>query len=133
VLDAARNKLRELGFVPTSFNFERATWKDFLETLKILAELNLFIIADITNPKSSPVEMQADIPDVRIPFAPICDRNEEPLPMFRYYLNNSEWVLEVVKYDSSAGLAKVLEDAVVKPALEKDEESELRKAEAMAC
>jgi uncharacterized protein YjbI with pentapeptide repeats len=133
VLDAVRNKLRKLGFVPMSFDFESATQKDFTETVKVLSGMSRFIIADITSQKSSLLKLPADVPDNMIPLVPIYDRNEEPSPMFRDFKNSSERVLEVVEYDSAAGLIKALEDAVVKPALKKAEQMELKKAEAMAC
>src|SRR5213076_2768093 len=62
VLDAIRTKLRELHFVPMMFDFERPTQRDFTETIKTLAGLSRFIVADITNPKSSPLELQAIMP-----------------------------------------------------------------------
>lgn len=68
VLDAIRNRLRELGFIPIMFDFERPSQRDFTETIRTLAGLSRFIIADITNPKSSPLELQAIMPDCMIPF-----------------------------------------------------------------
>src|SRR6266568_3488654 len=59
VLDAIREKLRSLNFLPIVFDFERPTTQDFTETIMTLAGLSCFIIADITNPKSSPLELQA--------------------------------------------------------------------------
>jgi uncharacterized protein YjbI with pentapeptide repeats len=44
VLDAIRDRLRELGFVPMMFDFEKPTKKDFTETIKTLAGLSRFII-----------------------------------------------------------------------------------------
>lgn len=83
IIDAIRKKLHELGFVPIMFDFEKPTQRDFTETIKILAGMSRFIIADITNPKSSPLELQATIPDYMIPFVPIIHESEEPFAMFR--------------------------------------------------
>jgi len=44
------------------FDFERSKERDFTETIRILAGLSRFIIADITNPKSSPLELQVTMP-----------------------------------------------------------------------
>jgi hypothetical protein len=55
LLDAIRNKLRELGYVPVMFDFDRPEQRDFTETIMTLAGLSRFVIADITNPKSSPL------------------------------------------------------------------------------
>ena len=76
ILDALRNKLRDYDLLPIVFDFDRPTDKDFTETIKILAGLSLFVIADITNPKSSPLELQATVPDYQIPFVPIIQEGE---------------------------------------------------------
>ena len=53
ILDAVREKLRSLGYVPMMFDFEKVTSRDFTETIKTLASMSRFVIADITNPSSS--------------------------------------------------------------------------------
>lgn len=130
VLDAIRDRLRARGFVPMMFDFERPTQRDFTETIKTLAGLSRFIIADITNPKSSPLELQAIMPDYMIPFVPIIQENEKPFAMFRDLKQKyGEWVLDVLEYDSTDNLVKVLDKAVIRPALEKGQELVLKKAE----
>jgi hypothetical protein len=62
VLDAMREALRQRNYLPILFDFERPTDRDFTETIMTLAGMCLFIIADITNPKSSPLELQAAVP-----------------------------------------------------------------------
>ena len=130
VLDAIRNKLRELGFVPMMFDFEKPSQRDFTETIKTLAGMSRFIIADITNPKSAPLELQATMPDYMIPFVPIIQEGEEPFSMFRDLKQKyGAWVLDVLEYDSAEGLIDVMDDAVVQPALDKAYELIDRKAE----
>ena len=130
VLDAIRDKLRTLGFVPMMFDFERPKRRDFTETIKTLAGLSRFIIADITNPKSSPLELQATMPDYMIPFVPIIQEGEKPFSMFRDLKQKyGEWVLDVLEYDSADGLLAVLEPAVVRPALELSEQLLYKKTE----
>jgi len=130
VLDAIREKLRNLGFVPMMFDFERPKQRDFTETIKTLAGLSRFIIADITNPKSSPLELQATMPDYMIPFVPIIHEGEEPFLMFRDLTQKyGGWVLDVLEYNSTKGLLDVFEAAVVQPALEKAEQLLLKKTE----
>jgi uncharacterized protein YjbI with pentapeptide repeats len=132
VLDAIRDRLRELGFVPMMFDFERPTQRDFTETIKTLAGLSRFIIADITNPRSSPLELQATMPDYMIPFVPIIHEDEKPFAMFRDLQHKyGEWVLDVRKYDSAANLQERLYQAVVKPALDKSDQLIFKKAEAI--
>jgi uncharacterized protein YjbI with pentapeptide repeats len=132
VLDAIRQRLRTLGFVPMMFDFERPTQRDFTETIKTLAGMSRFIIADITNPKSSPLELQATMPDYMAPFVPIIHEDEEPFAMFRDLRQKyGEWVLDVLKYDSTDNLLHVLDKAVIRPALEMSQKLLLKKAEAI--
>jgi hypothetical protein len=81
ILDALRNKLREYNLLPIVFDFDRPVNKDLTETIKTLAGLSYFVIADITNPKSSPLELQATVPDYQIPFVPIIQEGESPFAM----------------------------------------------------
>jgi len=130
VLDAIRDRLQQLGFVPMMFDFEKPAKKDFTETIKTLAGLSRFIIADITNPKSSPLELQATMPDYMIPFVPIIQEDEKPFAMFQDLQQKyGEWVLDVLRYDSADNLLKVLDKAVIKPALKKADELLIKKAE----
>ena len=130
VLDAIRDKLRALGFVPMMFDFEKPKQRDFTETIKTLAGLSRFIIADITNPKSSPLELQATMPDYMIPFVPIIQEKHKPFSMFRDLKQKyGGWVLDVLEYNTAEGLIEVLEPAVVKPALEKSEQLLHKKTE----
>jgi uncharacterized protein YjbI with pentapeptide repeats len=117
VLERLREKLRSLGFVPIVFNFDKPETKDFSETVRLLASLSKFVIVDITNPRSAPLELQATVPDYMVPFVPILQQGEEPFSMFADLQNKYDWVLKpVVGYPSVERLIEVLEDKVVRPA-----------------
>jgi Pentapeptide repeats (8 copies) len=117
VLERIREKLRDLGFVPMVFNFDKPETKDFSETVRLLASLSKFVIVDITNPRSTPLELQATVPDYMVPFAPILQQGEQPFAMFVDLQNKYDWVLQpVVGYPSVDRLIEVLEDKVVRPA-----------------
>jgi hypothetical protein len=117
VLERLRDKLRDLGFVPMVFNFDKPETKDFTETVRLLASLSKFVIVDITNPRSAPLELQATVPDYMVPFAPILQQGEEPFSMFVDLQNKYDWVLKpVVGYPSVDRLIEVLEDKIVRPA-----------------
>jgi hypothetical protein len=128
ILDALRNKLREYDLIPIVFDFDRPTDKDFTETIKILAGLSLFVIADITNPKSSPLELQASVPDYQIPFVPIIQEGEQPFAMMVDLQKKYNWVLDTLSYGSIESLIKALKSAIIDPALEKHNELRLIKA-----
>lgn len=128
ILDALRVKLREYDLVPIVFDFDRPTDKDFTETIKTLAGLSYFVIADITNPKSSPLELQATVPDYQIPFVPIIQEGESPFAMMVDLQKKYNWVLDTLEYDSIDTLIKALKPAVIDPAIEKHNELRLIKA-----
>jgi hypothetical protein len=82
VLERLREELRKRDFLPMVFNFDKPEVKDFTETVRLLAGLSHFVIADITNPKSTPLELQATVPEYMIPFVPILEKGEEPFAMY---------------------------------------------------
>jgi uncharacterized protein YjbI with pentapeptide repeats len=128
ILDALRNKLREYGLLPIVFDFDRPTDKDFAETINILARLSLFVIADITNPKSSPLELQATVPDYQIPFVPIIQAGEQPFAKMVDLQKKYNWVMDTLYYDSIETLINILKPAIIDPAIEKHNELRLIKA-----
>lgn len=76
VMRAIEGRLRELGFVPIIFDFQSATQRDFTETIKALAGLSRFIIAEISNPRSAPLELHAVIPNYQIPVIPLLKKGK---------------------------------------------------------
>jgi uncharacterized protein YjbI with pentapeptide repeats len=128
ILDALRNKLREYNLLPIVFDFKRPTDKDFTETIKTLAGLCCFVIADVTNPKSSPLELQAMVPDYQIPFVPIIQDGEQPFAMMANLHTKYNWVLEPRSYDSIDTLMKALKPGIIDPALKMHAELRLTKA-----
>ena len=128
VLDAVREKLRSLDFVPMMFDFKGASTKDFAETVKILAGMCRFIIADITDSKSAPLELQATVPDYKVPFVPIIKEGEEPFSMFTN-LQIYPWMFDLLKYKDSDQLIAVIDKAIIQPALIKADELNFQKAE----
>jgi uncharacterized protein YjbI with pentapeptide repeats len=118
VLDGIRARLRELGYVPMIFDFEKPTQRDFEETVKVLAGLSRFVIVDITNPSSSPLEIHATVPEYMIPFVPIIMLGEKPFSMFEGLQQKYSWVLDTVEYPSEVALIRDLEKEVIAPALD---------------
>jgi uncharacterized protein YjbI with pentapeptide repeats len=131
ILTAMKEKLRQMNFLPIVFDFERPTDRDFTETLMTLTGMSLFVIADITNPKSSPLELQTTVPNYMVPFVPILQAGETPFSMFADLQNKYGWVLDVRTYDTQAQLIRCFEEAIVKPALDKHDQLLANKMENM--
>jgi uncharacterized protein YjbI with pentapeptide repeats len=128
ILDALKNKLREYDLLPIVFDFDSPTDKDFTETIKTLAGLSYFVIADITNPKSSPLELQATVPDYQIPFVPIIQEGEQPFAMMVDLQKKYNWVLDTLSYNSIETLIQALKPGIIDPAIQKHNELRLIKA-----
>jgi hypothetical protein len=75
---------------------------------KIAGNDSKMLIVDITNPRSSPLELQATVPDYMVPFAPILQQGEQPFSIFVDLQNKYDWVLRpVVGYPSVERLIEV--------------------------
>lgn len=131
VLDGIRDTLRLHNFVPMMFDFDRPTDRDFSETVMTLAGMCRFVVADITNPSSSPLELQLTVPNFAIPFVPIIEQGQSPFAMFRDLYGKHDWVLPPLEYDTMTNLLQHFQTAIIEPALEKHRELTLRKARAM--
>lgn len=129
ILDALRDKLREYNLLPIVFDFDRPTDKDFTETIKTLAGISYFVIADVTNPKSSPLELQATVPDYQIPFVPIIQEGESPFAMMVDLQKKYPWVLPTRSYDSIETLMSALKPGIIDPAVEMRNKLRLVKAQ----
>ena len=130
LLDRMAEKLRSLGYLPMIFDFDRPTDRDLTETVKVLAGLSRFVIADITNPRSVPLELQATVPDYMVPFVTIVERGQPVFGMFDDLPRKYNWALPLLEYNSADTLLAAFEKKVVNPALEKAQEVRLLKAAA---
>jgi hypothetical protein len=130
ILERLRDELRQRGFLPMVFNFDKPETKDFTETVRLLAGMSRFVIVDITNPRSAPLELQATVPEYMIPFVPILEKGEEPFAMFKdLWVKHRAWVLDPIRYPSVDRLIEVLDAEIIKPAEAKFAELLARKAE----
>jgi uncharacterized protein YjbI with pentapeptide repeats len=132
VLERLREELRKRGYLPIVFNFDKPETKDFTETVRLLAGLSKFVIADITNPKSAPLELQATVPEIMVPFRPIIEEGQEPFAMLRdLWSKHREWVFEPIYYSSVDALIGSLDEKIIRPAEARFVELLARKAETM--
>jgi hypothetical protein len=132
ILESLRDELRKRDFLPIVFNFDKPKTKDFTETVRLLAGLSRFVIVDITNPRSAPLELQATVPDYMIPFAPIIQEGEPPFSTFKDLWVKYQWVLKPISYTSTEELVQGLDKGIVEPALAKFKELVKKKADEMS-
>ena len=116
ILDALRDTLRERNYLPVVFDFDKPASRDLTETVRTLAHLARFIIADITDPRSIPQELQAIVPDLAVPVQPIIARPQQPWGMFVDFPKKYHWVLEAHEYTDLSDLLGDLQAKVIAPA-----------------
>ena len=116
ILDALRDTLRARNYLPVVFDFDKPASRDLTETVSTLAHLARFIIADITDPKSIPQELQAIVPDLAVPVQPIIARPQQPWGMFIDFPKKYHWVLETHGYTDLNDLLGDLQTNVIAPA-----------------
>ena len=116
VLDAIRNNLRQSDYLPVLFDFEKPTNRDITETISTLAHMSRFIIAEITDAKSIPQELQRIIPELpSVPIQPLILASDYEYGMFEHF-KRYPWVLETYKYGSAKELLDVLSEKIIAPA-----------------
>ncbi|GER89738.1 hypothetical protein KDW_39000 [Dictyobacter vulcani] len=126
VLDGLREELRTYDYLPVIFDFEKPGNRDFTETIRTLAHLARFIIADLTDPSSIAQELQAIVPDLAVPVQPILEEHKREYAMFidfsKYY-----WVLPIYTYSDGNALIKTIKETIIFPVEKKVNEIEINK------
>lgn len=115
ILNLVRHKLADLGYAPVVFDFAVPIDRDLIETVALLAGLSRFVIADLTRPKSTPLESLLIAPQLMVPFASIIHQGERPFSMFRSLQAKYDWVLPTWIYRNETHLLRQLGTAIVDP------------------
>jgi hypothetical protein len=132
VLERPRDELRKRGYLPVVFNFDKPETKDFTETVRLLAGMSKFVIADLTSPKSAPYELGAIMSQTMIPFQPIISAGETPFAMLQdLWINYPDRVFRPIHYSSVDALIASLDEKIIRPAEARFVELVRRKGEAM--
>jgi uncharacterized protein YjbI with pentapeptide repeats len=122
ILESIREALRELGFLPILFDFEKPGTRDTHETILTLAGMARFIIADISEPRSIPQELASIVPTLpSVPVQPLLETGHEPWGMYDH-IKRFPWVLPLVEYKNRSTLLRELKSRVIVPAETKAKE-----------
>jgi uncharacterized protein YjbI with pentapeptide repeats len=115
VLDTLRSALRERGFVPVIFNFDKPEALSLTETVTLLARMVRFIVADLTDPSSVPYELARIAPDVRVPIQTIIQRGQAEFSMFADLAEAYRWVFKPYEYEDMDTLCNSIDSRVIQP------------------
>ena len=114
-LDLVRGALRSQGYFPVMFDFEKPPSLSLTEVSVTLAQHSRFLIADLTDPTNVPYELQAIVPQHRVPLQPIIHEQSRPFSFFED-IQRFPWVLPLVTYHSPEDLLANLNERVIAPA-----------------
>ena len=115
VLKSVRDKLKEEHYIPIIFDFARPDRRDLIETLMLLGGMSAFVIVDISDPRSTPLELQAIASNYGVPIFPILKGGSKAFGMFPG-LRKFRWVFPILHYRSAKHLVSQLRARVITPA-----------------
>lgn len=115
VLNAIREGIKELDYLPILFDFKEPAHRDLAETVSTLAHMSRFIIADITDAKSIPAELAGIVPALpSVAVQPLILRSDYEYALFEH-IKRYPWVLDVYLYDDQKMLLSNLKEKVIDP------------------
>jgi hypothetical protein len=105
-------------YLPIVFDFEAPAGRSLTESIAGFAHLSLFVVADLTDPRSVPQELSHIVPFLpSVPVLPLVPRRDEVYSMFEHFLR-FPWVLEPVEYGDATQLEAIFGERVLAPAVE---------------
>jgi len=109
-------------YVPILFDFEKLKRRSLTEAIGAFAHLALFIIADLTDPRSIPQELSHIVPFLpSVPVVPLAPSKKDVYSMFEHFRRYT-WVLDLVEYGDEDNLKKIFDKEVVELARKKADE-----------
>jgi hypothetical protein len=120
VLDAIRDALRKRDLIPIIFDFAIPATRDVTETVKVLAGLSKFVVADVTDATEVRAELHSIVPDFpNLPIQPLVLAGRDQFVSLSGNLTQYPWVLPTFEYHDLQHLLANLDEAVLQPAVEK--------------
>jgi hypothetical protein len=128
VLDAVADSVKQEGKIPVIFDFSRPEHRDLIETVLLLAGMSAFVIVDISDPKSTPLELYAIATNYGVPIFPIVAATSDAFSLFAP-LRRFRWVFPPMSYKDTRDLVTRLPAEVFQPAqAERDRLASLKRA-----
>jgi uncharacterized protein YjbI with pentapeptide repeats len=116
VLDAIRDELRKYNYLPIMFDFDPTTNQTINETVKTLAGMSRFVIADITDARSVPQELQIIDTHCRTVAVRLIKKRGEPEYGMLDFRNSPWFVKGRCEYENAEELIASIKGNVIEPA-----------------
>ena len=114
ILNAIKDELRALNYVPILFDFDKPASRDFVETVSSLAHLSRFIIADFSDAKIVLEEVPHVARVVSVPIKPLLQIGNS-MPTTLSDLKKFPWVLDVFNYTDLLDIVTNFKENVILP------------------
>ena len=126
VLNAIREELRRRDYLPVLFAYDPLITRDFKGKIFTLARLSRFIIADLTDPRGIPQELDEIVR--QLPFVPVRPllQADAPAQGILEDFKHCPWILEIHRYTDLDDLLPSLGEKVIEPAEKKAQELQKR-------
>jgi hypothetical protein len=116
ILDRLREELRIRNYVPIMFDFEQSKTRDTIETIRILAGMVKFIIADLTEAKSVLQELQAIVPELPSVVVRFLIKRSEREPGMLDHIRRFPWVVTgAFEYENVEEVIHSINDRILGP------------------
>ena len=116
VLDAIKRALTTppRGYVPILFDFDKPGERDLIESIVRFAAVSRFVVADLSDPKSVPSELQAIVPQFpSLPVVPIIEASQREYPVSDHILRRDSMSKPVVHCRDVEHLLSSLDEQVL--------------------
>jgi hypothetical protein len=114
VLKAIAEWLKQRQLTPIIFDFPPPKKRDLVETVMLLAGMSALVIVEITNPRSTPMELQAIVSNYGVPVVPLMKKGAKEFGTFSA-LRKFPWVHPTITYDTTEELIARLQKNVIGP------------------
>jgi hypothetical protein len=111
-ISAIKTALRALGLAPIVFDFPRLPNRTLGETVRVLAHLSRFIVADMTDPRCVPQELMTVVPN--LPSVPVLGvlQGDGGLWSMAESIEAYPWFTGVVRFTTPGELVNALPQAI---------------------
>jgi uncharacterized protein YjbI with pentapeptide repeats len=113
VLKALARALGARGKIAIIFDFPTPSQREISDTVRFIAGMSEFIIVDLTDASSVPLELQATAPDLMVPVLPIIQSNHRAFAMFSDLQRRYFWIQPTLQYRSITELVRHVDNALI--------------------
>jgi uncharacterized protein YjbI with pentapeptide repeats len=131
ILEAVRSVLRQHAYVPILFNFEGPENQNVRATVETVARLARFVVVDLTEVKAVDQELQAIVPQIKVPVRPLLLEGTEPpgAVLQTLWSDYPDRLLKIHRYHDLDALLVSFKEKVIDPAEARAKELKLRELE----